>query len=120
MAHKTIEDEAAEKLNIDKKGDAENSDDDDEDDDVVGPLPPKDPPSAEQSKTRTGKKDDNDSTDSYDDLSDSEDDDDSNVGLAKKIPASHEVSMVHGARTILALASDPSGARIASGSIDSR
>lgn len=66
------------------------------------------------------RKEDDESADSYDDLSDSDDDDDSNVALVKKIPASHEVSMVHGTRSILALASDPSGARIASGSIDSR
>lgn len=66
------------------------------------------------------KTDDNDSDDSYNDLSDSEDDDDSNAGLANRIPASHEVQMVHGTRSILALASDPSGARLASGSIDSR
>lgn len=70
---------------------------------------------------RTKKKaDDNESADSYDDLSDSEDDDESNAGLANRIPASHEVAMVHGTRSVLALASDPSGARLASGSIDSR
>lgn len=83
-------------------------------------MPPKDFQSAEQNRAEKEKKDDNESTDSYDDLSDSEDDDESNIGLAKKIPASHEVAMVHGPRSILALASDPSGARIASGSIDSR
>lgn len=66
------------------------------------------------------KNDENESADSYDDLSDSEDDEDSNAGLANRIPASHEVSMVHATRSILALASDPSGARLASGSIDSR
>lgn len=64
--------------------------------------------------------DDDESADSYDDLSDSDGDDDSNVGLANRIPATHEVAMVHGPRSILALASDPSGARLASGSIDSR
>lgn len=68
----------------------------------------------------TKKSEDNESADSYDDLSDSEDDDESNVGLANRIPASHEVQMAHGPRSILALASDPSGARLASGSIDSR
>lgn len=49
-----------------------------------------------------------------DDLSDSDDDDDSNsdAGLAKRIPATHEVGMQHGSRAILALAADPSGARL--------
>lgn len=65
-------------------------------------------------------KNDDESADSYDDLSDSEEDEDSNAGLANRIPASHEVAMTHGPRSILALASDPSGARLASGSIDSR
>lgn len=64
--------------------------------------------------------DDLESDDSYNDLSDSDEDEDSNESLVNKIPASHEVSMVHADRTILALASDPSGARLASGSIDSR
>lgn len=120
-ATKTIEDEAIEKLKIDGKDGAEgNEEEKDDDEDIFGPLPPKEFQSTEQKPAKKEKQDDNESTDSYDDLSDSEDDDESNVALAKKIPASHEVSMVHGTRSILALASDPSGARIASGSIDSR
>lgn len=116
-ANKPIEDEAVEKLKIDAKdGDNEGSDDED----IVGPMPPQEIPSIEQSTVPKEKKNDDESTDSYDDLSDSEDDEESIVALAKKIPASHEVAMVHGTRSILALASDPSGARIASGSIDSR
>lgn len=70
-------------------------------------------------RTKKPKEDDEDA-DSYDDLSDSEDDDESDVGLANRIPVSHEVAMVHGTRSVLALACDPSGARLASGSIDSR
>lgn len=62
---------------------------------------------------------DDKSADSYDDLSDSDDDEQSNAALANRIPVSCEVSMVHGPRTVLALACDPSGARLASGSIDS-
>lgn len=114
-----------EKLNIGGKSGAANSDsnddDEDEDEDIVGPLPPKD--FQQQSKQKdVGKeeKEDDESADSYDDLSDSEDEDESNAALVKRIPATHEVAMVHGTRTVLALASDPSGARIASGSIDSR
>lgn len=71
---------------------------------------------------KTDRNDDEDdkSADSYDDLSDSDDDDQSNAALANRIPVSCEVSMVHGPRTVLALACDPSGARLASGSIDSK
>ncbi|XP_031621375.1 gastrulation defective protein 1 homolog [Contarinia nasturtii] len=109
--------------NTEEKTDEDESDsdsDDEEKDDVVGPLPAKDPEASSGHGSKvTKKKDDNESADSYDDLSDSEDDDESNVGLANRIPASHEVQMVHGTRSILALASDPSGARLASGSIDS-
>lgn len=64
--------------------------------------------------------DDEKSADSYDDLSDSDDDDKSNTALANRIPVSCEVSMVHGTKTVSALACDPSGARLASGSIDSK
>jgi WD40 repeat protein len=35
-----------------------------------------------------------------------------------KIPASHEVSMMHGSRAVLAVAVDPAGARLATGSVD--
>lgn len=71
-------------------------------------------------KKKDGHDDEDDkSADSYDDLSDSDDDDESNTALANRIPVSCEVSMVHGTRTVLALACDPSGSRLASGSIDS-
>lgn len=65
-----------------------------------------------------GSGDEDESGDSYDDLSDSDGEEGSKDSLAKKIPSSHEVSMSHGSRAILALASDPSGGRLASGSID--
>lgn len=64
--------------------------------------------------------DDDESGDSYDDLSDSDDDDKSNEALANRIPVTCEISMVHGTKTVLAMSCDPSGARLASGSIDSR
>lgn len=63
--------------------------------------------------------DDNKSDDSYNDLSDSDGDDDGSIeSLQRRIPATHEVNMQHGTKAILALAGDPSGARLASGSID--
>lgn len=51
-------------------------------------------------------------------MSDSDNEDKSNESLSRKIPATHEVSMVHGTRAVSALSCDPSGARLASGSVD--
>lgn len=79
-------------------------------------MPPPKTDATEHLKTK--KLNDNDSDDSYDDLSDSDDDNDTPESLVKRIPASHEVQMQHGSRAVLALACDPSGARLASGSID--
>lgn len=76
-------------------------DSDNDDDEIIGPLPPS------QNKN-------NDDLD--DDENDDDDDDDDN--LERQIPDSHEVSMQHGTRAILALAGDPSGGRLVSGSID--
>lgn len=93
----------------------EGNDDDEDDDDIIGPLPPAAATSATQA---IKEKNPNESDDSYDDLSDSDNDECSNEALLRRIPASHEVNMQHGAKAILALAGDPSGARLASGSID--
>ncbi|CAH2056870.1 unnamed protein product, partial [Iphiclides podalirius] len=64
----------------------------------------------------TGSKSDSDE-DSYNELSGSDDDDDE-LSLEKSIPSSHEVEMLHGTKAVIALAVDPSGARLATGSID--
>lgn len=92
-------------------------DDEDDDDEVIGPLPPT---AAQATTTQAAKKERNEdkSDDSYDDLSDSDNDDCTNEALSRRIPASHEVNMQHGSKAILGLAGDPSGARLASGSID--
>lgn len=95
-----------------------NNDDDDNDSDVndddiiIGPLPLSTTATVKQVKNGSA------SDDSYDDLSDSDNDESSNEALLRRIPASHEVNMQHGPKAILALAGDPSGARLASGSID--
>lgn len=77
--------------------------DDDDENETIGPLPPSD--STKQTP----------SSDAEDSDNDSEDEDDN---IENKIPNTHEVQMQHGTRAILALAGDPSGGRIVSGSID--
>lgn len=89
-------------------------DDDDDNDDVIGPPIP--PELLNKDDKTKGKKGDKDGEDSYDELSG--DDDDENLPLEKRIPNSHEVEMLHGTKAVVALAVDPSGARLATGSID--
>lgn len=80
----------------------------DDDEDVIGPLPPE-PPKPPATKLPT------ESSGSEDYSSDSESEDSS---IIDKIPCTHEVSMTHGVKAITAIAADPSGARLASGSVD--
>nr|XP_022900679.1 gastrulation defective protein 1 homolog [Onthophagus taurus] len=89
-----------------------NEDDDDEeeedDDDIIGPPIPKDflpPPPDKQTK----------SNDLQDNLS-SDDEEDQKDDLF--MPLTHEASMKHGTKAITAMCVDPSGARLASGSVD--
>lgn len=70
----------------------------------------------DQHAERDTEKNNSDSEDSYDDLSDSDTEEDN---LLHQIPATHEVNMLHGAKTVMAMSCDPSGARLATGSIDS-
>ncbi|XP_038218243.1 gastrulation defective protein 1 homolog [Zerene cesonia] len=98
-----------------------------ENDEVIGPLPPATneesddeevigPPIPDSIlKPEKQKDDDKDSEDSYNELSDS---DDEELSLDKRIPNSHEVEMHHGSKAVVALAVDPSGARLATGSVD--
>lgn len=101
---------------VDVEESKENSDDED-DDEVIGPLPPSTTDDSKEESTKTSKNKENDSdSDSYNELSDS--DDESEKDFIKKIPCSHEISMHHGSRAVIALTADPSGSRLASGSID--
>lgn len=50
--------------------------------------------------------------------SDDEEDNGSEESLQSKIPASHEVCMFHGTKAVVAVAADPAGARLATGSVD--
>lgn len=96
---------------------------DEEDDDIVGPMPPPPPPPSSsssseiQDKTKYTLKKNNSDSDSDSDSSDSESDSEE-TNLINKIPCSHEVTMTHGTKAITAIAADPSGARLASGSVD--
>ena len=102
-----------------------------DDGDVIGPMPTLLVPGtheASSSKTKISKKkkkakkdsDDSDDDDDEDEDNDNEphDDDEDEDSIEYKIPASHEVEMRHGGKAVTAMASDASGARLASGSID--
>lgn len=93
----------------------------DDNEDIIGPLPPAvdsedkkptDATTTEQTKAKTSQEDDEDNEE------DSDADSDDEEALYRRIPYTHEVQMQHGSRAVLALAGDPSGARIVSGSID--
>ncbi|XP_041974755.1 gastrulation defective protein 1 homolog [Aricia agestis] len=89
-----------------------------DDDDLIGPpIPPNlhDKPDTNTKKETKDDKTEQKDEDSYDELSDS---DDEELSLEKRIPNSHEVEMHHGTKAVVALAVDPSGARLATGSID--
>lgn len=60
----------------------------------------------------------NDSDDDDDDNDDSEDDENAKESIEKRIPISHEISLDHGNKTVSALALDPSGSRLVTGSYD--
>lgn len=104
---------------------SDNNDDDEDDDNFIGPPIPslmlvtseatKD--SNAEKKTEKTENDDDDDDDDNDKESEEEEEEEE-VTLRDKIPCSHEVSMTHGTKAVIAIAADPSGARLASGSID--
>uniref|UniRef100_A0A7N8Y2L3 WD repeat-containing protein 70 n=1 Tax=Mastacembelus armatus TaxID=205130 RepID=A0A7N8Y2L3_9TELE len=53
-----------------------------------------------------------------DDGDDDDDDDDGDDNPVKKIPATHEITLQHGTKTVSALGLDPSGARLVTGGYD--
>ncbi|XP_044009108.1 gastrulation defective protein 1 homolog [Aphidius gifuensis] len=107
-----------------KSNDDTSEDDNDEDDDegMIGPcIPPPPPAPAEivstvaETSTKKSKNPDDDDNDDDDDDDDSESDTEESEFF---IPCSHEISLTHGVKAITAIAADPSGARLASGSLD--
>ncbi|GFR80244.1 WD repeat-containing protein 70 [Elysia marginata] len=108
-------------------GKAEVQNDDDEDDEDIGPpLPPgftkpslplevdskTDSPEDSKLKTSNMQIEEKDDEDEDGDTAEEED------NPLNKIPTSHEIVFDHGQKTISALALDPSGARLVTGSID--
>ncbi|KYQ50982.1 Gastrulation defective protein 1 like protein [Trachymyrmex zeteki] len=112
----TIEQEKSDEVAESKKDEVN------DDDDFIGPSIPSSLPVTSEA-TEDSKKDaldenetDDDDDDDNKESSDSEEEEE--VTLGNKIPCSHEVSMTHGTKAIIAIAADPSGARLASGSVD--
>ncbi|XP_076247672.1 gastrulation defective protein 1 homolog [Calliopsis andreniformis] len=93
--------------------DDDDDDDEDEDDDFIGPPVPTGLPSSADTEKPTKSKDNEDDSDEDNEESDTEE-----SQLRDKTPCSHEVTMTHGTKAVTAIAADPSGARLASGSID--
>ncbi|XP_012279532.1 gastrulation defective protein 1 homolog [Orussus abietinus] len=91
-------------------GNENNDDDDDSDDNIIRPLISHGP----ESGTKNSKSEKSVS-DSEDDNGESEDEDSSSTRI---IPCTHEIVMTHGTKAVTAIAADPSGARLATGSMD--
>ncbi|EDW77124.1 uncharacterized protein Dwil_GK22197 [Drosophila willistoni] len=94
-------------------------DEEEDNDDVIGPQPPSlNANAAENTKSSEDASEQSKEQDSDEDSDDDGEDSDDEQSLARRIPYTHEVQMQHGSRAVLALAGDPSGARVVSGSID--
>uniref|UniRef100_A0A1Q3F4V0 Uncharacterized protein n=1 Tax=Culex tarsalis TaxID=7177 RepID=A0A1Q3F4V0_CULTA len=90
----------------------QNESDEEEDEDVIGPVPEV-VAAAAVAATVTKKQGEEEDSDEEDD-----DDDFDEDAPINKIPNSHEVEMRHGSKAVISLAADPSGVRLASGSVD--
>ncbi|XP_020278179.1 gastrulation defective protein 1 homolog [Pseudomyrmex gracilis] len=113
--------------NKESKKDKEESD---SEDDLIGPPIPsslfasseeKDSDVKENEKDSEKKEIKNRSIDEDDEESsdnEEKEEEEEEIMLKDKIPCSHEVSMIHGTKAVIAIAADPSGARLASGSVD--
>jgi hypothetical protein len=95
---------------VTKKGGSEDSDEseDSDDDGLVGPAPP--PPGGSSSLKMPRNSEDGEE--------EQEEGEEEEETMVDKIPRSHEIKLVHGNKPISALALDPSGARVISGSFD--
>ncbi|EGI61910.1 PREDICTED: gastrulation defective protein 1 homolog [Acromyrmex echinatior] len=90
----------------------------DDDDDFIGPPIPLLPVTSDAIKDAKKENENDNDDDDDDDKESSDSEEEEEVTLRDKIPCSHEVSMTHGTKAIIAIAADPSGARLASGSVD--
>lgn len=90
---------------------SDDSEDSEEDDDeLIGPPIPANLTNPEVTKSKPQKQNTNSDSDS--------DEDDDDEGDKLFIPCTHEASMTHGTKAVTAVSVDPSGARLASGSVD--
>uniref|UniRef100_A0A2M4BH90 Uncharacterized protein n=1 Tax=Anopheles marajoara TaxID=58244 RepID=A0A2M4BH90_9DIPT len=103
--------EAAEQPKDNDNDDDDDDDDDHDEDEVIGPVPTAAVTDGKSANTKSKR-------DSEDDDDDEQEDDYDEDAPINKLPHSHEVEMRHGSKAIIALASDPSGVRLASGSMD--
>lgn len=90
---------------------------DDVNDDFIGPPIPEHLLNTDENITNVTKRKEEWCDVSSEDSSD-EDDNESKDTLQSKIPAGDEVSMLHGTKAVVAVAVDPAGARLATGSVD--
>ncbi|XP_037954493.1 gastrulation defective protein 1 homolog [Teleopsis dalmanni] len=90
----------------------QHEEDSESDNEIIGPMPTAFKEQKDAPKFATENDEDSDENEGEDDEEDDE------KMLERRIPNTHEVQMQHGSRAVLALAGDPSGARMVSGSID--
>ncbi|KAH9523438.1 WD repeat-containing protein 70 [Bulinus truncatus] len=95
--------------------DEDDDEDDNSDDSFIGPPLP---PGQVMSSNITEKAGQGDDHETMNVESDEDDEDLDDENPLNKIPQSHEINLNHGTKTISALALDPSGARLVSGSFD--
>ncbi|KAK2819158.1 hypothetical protein Q5P01_024719 [Channa striata] len=106
-----------------RKKESDSSSDSDSDSELIGPQAPP------QHTHQEGEDDDNElvgpplppgytGSTAYSDDDEEEAEDDSDDNPVKKIPATHEITLQHGTKTVSALGLDPSGARLVTGGYD--
>lgn len=88
------------------------------DDDVIGPVPTLVAEEPSSSSTKSSKKQAQKEEEEEEEDLDRDSSDDEEDTVEYKIPASHEVEMLHGTKAVTALTADAQGGRLASGSID--
>ncbi|KAL9707960.1 hypothetical protein quinque_011478 [Culex quinquefasciatus] len=96
----------------------ESEDEEEEEDEVIGPMPGVVAAGAATVTATVGRKKERGSDEEEDSDEDDDDDDFDEDAPINKIPNSHEVEMRHGSKAVISLAADPSGVRLATGSVD--
>lgn len=110
----TLQREKSVDENVESKKDGGQESDDE--DDLIGPPIPLS--LSAESNAEAPNVDENEKKKKNTESDDEEDDESSDDESSNKIPCTHEVTMTHGTKAVTAIAADPSGARLASGSVD--